>query len=130
YHHGTHRDPWLHRRKDVKSQAQVYLTAEGGFDEMTVPHLRVKSGQTRVERLIDRRPSVVDPIIAAGRRSGSVSMFGPSAWTVDDVLSPNITDKDTVLNLAIIAANAYVENDEEADWEEVAPPYGRGASFG
>ncbi|MBE3041030.1 hypothetical protein IMZ48_00265 [Candidatus Bathyarchaeota archaeon] len=130
YHHGTHRDPWLHRRKDIKSQAQVYLAAEDGFDEMTVSHLRVKSGETRVERLIDRRPSVVDPLVAAGRRSGSVSMFGPSAWTVDDIPSPNITDKDTVLNLAFIAANAYVENDEGADWEEVAPPYGRGASFG
>lgn len=130
YHHGTHRDPWLHRRKDVKSQAQVFLTAEDGFDEMTVPHLRVKSGESRVERLIDRRPSVVDPLMAASRRSGSVSMFGPSMWTIDDIPTPNITDKDTVLNLAIIAANAYVENDEGADWEEVAPPYGRGASFG
>ena len=131
YHHGTHRDPWLHRRKDVKPQAQVYLAADDGFEEMTVPHLRVKSRDTKLERLVDRRPSVVDSLVAANQRSGSLaSTLGPSAWSVDEVPSPNVTDKDTVLNMAIIAANAYVENDEGADWEEVAPPYGRGASFG
>lgn len=130
YHHGTYRDPRLHRRKDVQPRAQVFLAAEDGFDEMTVPQLRLKSQETRVERLIDRRPSVVDPLVAASRRNGYISMFGPAAWTMDDIPSPNITDKDTVLNLALIASNAYVENNEGADWEEIAPPYGRGASFG
>ncbi|SPO04515.1 related to starvation induced protein PSI-7 [Cephalotrichum gorgonifer] len=131
FHHGTHRDPRLHRRKDVLPQAQAYLAAEDGFDEMMIPRkLHVKSKEAKIERLIDRRPSVVDPLVAASRRNGFVSMFAPSAWTTDDVPMPNVTDKDTVLNLALIASNAYVENDEGADWEEVVPPYDRGASFG
>ena len=104
----------------MQPQAQVFLAAEDSFDEMTVPRLRLKSQETRVERLIDRRPSVVDPLVAASRRNGyAYPCFGPSAWTVDDIPTPNITDKDTVLNLALIAANAL-------RWRTTRAPTGRG----
>lgn len=131
FHHGTYKYPHLHKRKDVDPDAQVMLLAEDGYDEMSIPQrLKVRSSGTRIERLIDRRPSVVDPLVAESRRSGRVAMFGPSAWTVDDIPAPNVTDKDTVLNLALIASNAYVANEDGADWEDIRDPYKHGVSFG
>ncbi|PKS10169.1 hypothetical protein jhhlp_001919 [Lomentospora prolificans] len=131
FHHGTYKYPRLHVRKDVHPEAQVMLLAEDGYEEMSIPQrLKVKSSGTRIERLIDRRPSVVDPLVAESRRNGHVAMFGPSAWTVDDIPAPNVTDKDTILNLALIASNAYVENEDGADWEVIRDPYKHGVSFG
>ncbi|OLN85811.1 putative lipase atg15 [Colletotrichum chlorophyti] len=56
--------------------------------------------------------------------------MSPSDWTTDEVPGPNITDKATVLSLALMAANAYVEEEGQADWEEVGGPYNRSADFG
>lgn len=69
-------------------------------------------------------------MVAAARQQGFVSVLSPSAWTVDEVPAPNITDKDTILTLALMAANAYVEKPGEADWEDVGAPFNRSADFG
>ena len=84
----------------------------------------------RIERLADRRPSVVDPLVAISRERGYVSVLSPDAWTVDDLPGPDVTDKETVLNLAMIAANAYVEDSDQSDWQEVGAPFNRSADFG
>ncbi|CAI4217828.1 unnamed protein product [Parascedosporium putredinis] len=131
FHHGTYKYPHLHKRKDVHPNTQVMLLAEDGYDELSIPQrLKVKSSGTRIERLKDRRPSIVDPLVAESRRNGHVGIFGPSAWTVDDIPAPNVTDKETVLNLALIASNAYVEDEDGADWEIIRDPYKHGVSFG
>lgn len=57
-------------------------------------------------------------------------MLSPDAWTMDDVPAPNITDKDTVVNLAMMAANAYVQTPDKSDWQEVGEPFNRSADFG
>jgi len=130
YHHGTYRHPRLHRRKDVTAQADIFLAAGDGYDLMPIPKLKAKSRSTAIERLKDRRPSVVDPLIAEGRRKGLVSQFSPSAWTVDEIPGPEVTDKDTVLSMAYIAANAYVETEGQPDWEEVGDPFHDDVDFG
>ena len=73
---------------------------------------------------------MVDPMVALGRERGYVSVMSPDAWTMDDVPGPNITDKETVLNLAIMAANAYVQTPGKGDWLEVGEPYNNSADFG
>ncbi|KAL2181866.1 Alpha/Beta hydrolase protein [Thermothelomyces heterothallicus CBS 202.75] len=131
FHHGTYRHPHLHRKQDVtQPKADVWLPAEDGYEAQRIGPLRARSNPLRIQRLVDRRPSVVDPIVAESRKQGFVSVLSPSAWTIDDVPGPNVTDKDTVLTLALMAADAYVEKPGEADWEDVGAPFNRSLDFG
>lgn len=131
YHHGTYRHPTLHRKKDIDPiEAKVFLPAEDGYPKEELPPLRVKTRPDKIERLVDRRPSVVDSIVTASRRMGSVSMLSPEAWTLDDITVPDVTDKETVVNLAYIAADAYVEKEGDTNWEDVSGSYNRSADFG
>ncbi|KAI1331126.1 Alpha/Beta hydrolase protein [Xylariaceae sp. FL0255] len=131
-HHGTHRHPGLHRKRDVRhSDAQIWLTAEDNHpaEQLTAP-LKAKSRSQKIERMVDRRPSTVDPLVAAARKRGYVLASAPSAWTIDDVPTPDVTDKETVLTMALIASNAYVETPDLPDWDEVGEPFNRSADFG
>ncbi|QSL65820.1 hypothetical protein MERGE_000098 [Pneumocystis wakefieldiae] len=40
-------------------------------------------------------------------------------WDLVDVDIPNIEDKETVINMAEIASNAYIEIPNTGDWEDV-----------
>ncbi|KAK3380265.1 Alpha/Beta hydrolase protein [Lasiosphaeria ovina] len=131
YHHGTYRHPTLHRKQDVaQSDADVWLAAEDGFKEQRIAPLKVRSGPLQIQRLVDRRPSVVNAMVAEARQRGYVSAMSADAWTLDDIAAPDITDKQTVLNLALMAANAYVETPSLPDWENVSGPFNRSADFG
>ena len=132
YHHGTNQYPKLHRRRDIvhDNSPRVFLAAEDGFSEQDIPRLRAKSRGDTIERLVDRRPSVVDPLVAEARRHGYAAVLDVSAWTTDDVSSPDITDKDTVVSLAYMAADAYVEKEGEGNWEEVGDDFDRSDDFG
>ncbi|KAG5929370.1 putative lipase atg15 [Claviceps africana] len=131
YHHGTDRHPRLHRRLDVNSEEpRVYLVAEDGHAEHDLPHLKARSRGGFIERLVDRRPSVIDPMVARARQDGYFAALDASAWSLDEIPSPDITDKGTVLSLAYMAADAYVESDSRPDWEDVGEPFNRSADFG
>ncbi|RFU30583.1 hypothetical protein B7463_g5710, partial [Scytalidium lignicola] len=134
FHHGTHRYPTLHRRADITSPdssgSTMWLESEDGrFDRVTSP-LVVRSRPTRIERLRDRRPEVVDPMVAAARESGEVWSLSPSAWTIDDVPGPNVTDKETIITFAQMAANAYVPERGTGDWKDVNGGYNVTDDFG
>lgn len=108
----------------------MWLAAEDGYGKERIPPLRAKSKAMTIQRLVDRRPTVVDPMVAESRQRGFVSVLSPTAWTMDSTPGPNITDKDTILTLAYMAADAYVETEGEADWEDVGGPFNRSADFG
>lgn len=131
YHHGTYKHPSLHRKRDIRNtETRVFLAAEDDHDEQTVPLLTAKSRPEEIERLRDRRPSVVDPMVAESRRQGFSAFLDASAWTTDEVPVPDITDKNTVLSMAYMAADAYVENEDGADWEDVGEGFDRREDFG
>jgi lipase ATG15 len=79
----------------------------------------------KVRRLKDRRPSVVDPMVAAAREYSQVWASSPDAWTLDELPGPNISDTDTILTFAQMAANAYVETPETGDWKDVNGGFNR-----
>ncbi|OTB07182.1 hypothetical protein M426DRAFT_318208 [Hypoxylon sp. CI-4A] len=131
FHHGTYRHPGLHRRKDIReADAEVWLASEDGHEAERIPPLKAKSQSRKIERLVDRRPSTVDPLVAEARQRGYVIASEPSAWTVDEVLGPDVTQKETVLTMALIASDAYVMNPTLPDWDEVGEPFNRSADFG
>lgn len=53
-----------------------------------------------------------------------------SAWTVDDVPGPNVTDKEGVLSLAKISANAYISSPGDAEWFDIGPGFNDTEDFG
>ncbi|KAI5926391.1 Alpha/Beta hydrolase protein [Camillea tinctor] len=130
-HHGTYRHPGLHRKKDiVHPEAEVWLAAEDGHAAERLAPLKAKSRPRKIERLVDRRPSTVDPLVAEARERGYVLASSADAWTIDDVPGPDVTDKQTVLTMALIASDAYVESPAAPDWDEVGVPFNRSADFG
>ncbi|CAJ2507002.1 Uu.00g081880.m01.CDS01 [Anthostomella pinea] len=130
-HHGTYRHPGLHRRRDITlPDTEVWLSSEDEHVSERITPLKAKSRARKIERMVDRRPSTVDPLVAEARQRGYVLASSPSAWTIDEVPGPDVTDKETVLSMALIAANAYVENSELPDWNEVGEPFNRSADFG
>ena len=48
----------------------------------------------------------MDALMSSARLSGYAATTDISAWTIDDVPAPNVTDKETVVSLANMAANA------------------------
>ncbi len=62
---------------------------------------------------------MIEPLVAAARLNDGVSTLSPSAWTVDKIPGPNVTDKDTILNLARMAANAYETDPSSAKWQDI-----------
>ncbi|EAA28091.3 hypothetical protein NCU06436 [Neurospora crassa OR74A] len=131
YHHGTYEHPTLHRKKDVPAQnADVWLAADDEYGQERIGTLKARSSPVRIQRLADRRPSVVDPMVAYARQQGYASVLSPEAWTMDEVAGPDITDKDTIISLALMAADAYVQTPDGADWEDVGAPFNRSLDFG
>lgn len=97
----------------------MLLTDESG------PRLRVRAEPLSIQRLADRSQANIDRIMDAGRARGSPLELDASAWTVAKVPGPNVTDKETVLSFARMAANAYVTDDDGTEWEDV----GRGFNY-
>jgi lipase ATG15 len=121
YHRGTYQDPNLHLRADV------HASATG-----VVPYGRISatSKTTKIERLRDRNPARIEQHLAQARLTGQPAVLHASDWTIDDVEAPDVTSKETVINLAIMAANAYVPDPYEGDWENVTDGFTNHTSFG
>lgn len=87
--------------------------------------LIVKSTPMSIHRLKDRRPSVVDPMVQAEREYGQVWASNVDAWAFDEVEGPDVTNVETILTFAQMAANAYVEAPDTGDWKDVHGGFNR-----
>lgn len=131
FHRGTYQDPYLHKRLDVKPQKDLWISSEDGPPQLTsYPHFEAKSKEIQIERLKDRRPSVIDSYLLTARMNNQPSTLDASHWSMDEVNGPDIEDKDTIVNLAIMAANAYAPVVGEGEWEDVNMGYNHSQSFG
>ncbi|KIW91741.1 uncharacterized protein Z519_07709 [Cladophialophora bantiana CBS 173.52] len=134
FHRGTYRDPDLHKRYDFSPQAPVLLTQEDDHvlssSLQPPPHFTLRSDSVEIERLVDREPLSIERHLQHARLTGSPAVLDASQWTLDEVEGPNIVHKPTILNLAIMAANAYNPGPGEGDWEDVSQGYNRSTPFG
>lgn len=105
------------------------VSVDDGVEEKAPSVLRARSRRTSIERLVDRRPSYIEPLMAA-RRQGEVYSLSPPAWTIDEVAGPNASDKETVLTFAIAAGNAYVMEPGTGEWDDVGGGLNYSESFG
>ena len=103
----------------------MWIESEEGLLEEETRPLVVKTSPMKIQRLRDRRPSVVDPMVAAAREEGGLWVTSSSAWILDNVAAPDVTDKETVLTFAQMAANAYVEKPDTGNWKDVNGGFNR-----
>jgi lipase ATG15 len=103
----------------------MWMESEDGEIEKDNRPLVARSTPMNIQRLKDRRPSVVDPMVAAAREEGGFWALSPSAWTMDNLQGPDVTDKETVITFAQMAANSYVEAPNTGDWKDVNGGFNR-----
>lgn len=131
YHHGSHQYPHLHRYVDIPSDAQLRVTSDYGETYESAPTgLRARVASTSVQRLAARKPSDIDHLLQHADIHGEAATLPSSAWTVDDIAGPNVTDKETVLTFAKMASNAYIQEHNTGDWKDVKGGFNYTDDFG
>ncbi|RAK99146.1 triglyceride lipase ATG15 [Aspergillus ibericus CBS 121593] len=127
FHRGTYQDPELHRRLDITPETRLRAASDDGvkFDTPLV----ASSRPLMIERLADRRLSIIEQHLMAAR-SGSVAALSPSDWVLDTLAGPNVTEKETVLALAKMTANDYIEEPGTGDWQDIRDRFNHSGSFG
>jgi len=130
FHHGTHRHPNLHKRRAVPADIPLWIQEEEDEHKLPAPKLRARSLPMNIQRLSDRAPARMNALLDAGRESGQPVSLPASAWTVDNIAGPNITDKETVISFARMAANAYILEPHTGDWYDVGGGFNYSQDFG
>lgn len=131
YHHGSHDYPDLHRYMDIPEDANLKVTSDFGATYEPAPRvLRARAASTSMQRLADRRKSRIDGLLEHAEVHGEAATLPSSAWTVDEVAGPNVTDKETVLSFARMANNAYTHEHGTGEWQEVGGGFNYTEDFG
>ncbi|KAF1813057.1 alpha/beta-hydrolase [Eremomyces bilateralis CBS 781.70] len=129
FHHGTDNYPRLHRKLDVREDTKIKVADEDG-NVSEAPRLTARSHAVTIQRLSDRSPQTIDSILDNGRMTGRAMSLPGSAWTVDAMPGPNVTDQDTVLSFARMASDAYVVDPNEGNWQDVHGGFNFSNEFG
>ncbi|WPG99267.1 Hypothetical protein R9X50_00207900 [Acrodontium crateriforme] len=131
YHRGTHEFPDLHRYLDIPPDAVLQVTTDGGLTVEDAPkELRVKARSTTIQRLEKRNAEDIDRILDYADTHGETISLPSSAWTMDEIAGPNITDKETIISFAKMASNAYVQDHNSSDWMPVGGGFNYTDDFG
>ncbi|KAF2859867.1 alpha/beta-hydrolase [Piedraia hortae CBS 480.64] len=107
YHHGSHIYPNLHRYIDVGPEVKLYA----------------KSTPLTIQRLSRRGADDIDRLLAGHDHE-------LATWSFDDISAPNHTDRGTVLTMARMASNAYVQDHLSSDWKDVKGGFNYTSDFG
>ncbi|KAL9100646.1 MAG: hypothetical protein Q9163_003994 [Psora crenata] len=130
FHHGTHEYRNLHLRMDVRPQEEVWVTTDDYGGKERLGKLHAKSRPEPIERLRDRGIANLQTMYHDARMRGSAATLEHSAWTVDEVLGPNITDKETVLTLAKMTWDAYTKEPGMGEWQDIRGGFNHSQGFG
>jgi len=132
YHKGSHRYPRLFRKIDIYHDPLVQDgTKESCCDgEATSTAFAVKSNALEIQRLSDRSRHSIDGLLEVGEFLGEPVSLASDAWTIDRISGPDVGDKSTVLSLAHIAANAYVDPPHGGEWTDIGGGFNYTEDFG
>ncbi|KAI9755639.1 MAG: hypothetical protein M4579_004212 [Chaenotheca gracillima] len=129
FHHGATLYPELHRRRDIAPDDELWALEDG--EKHKIPsRLKARSRLQNIHRLTDSRPSTLNPLLLTAWNEGVRASWEEMPWSVDEIPSPDHTDKQTVLTFARAAANAYVEEPGTGEWEDVNGGFNYSQSFG
>lgn len=131
FHRGTYRDPDLHKRLDIDpSDQNAFAFAEGSSDSPPPPLLKIQSEDYEIERLRDRSWASIESHLDYASLTGVPAPLHASEWIREEIPGPDTADKETVINLAYMAANAYVPAVNESEWSNVTQRYNLSTPFG
>jgi lipase ATG15 len=124
--------PKLHKKIDVSpSESSLWFGSDEGQSREIDRPLTIRSRTMEIERLRDRRPSVIEPMVATARLNEDFwTESPPSAWSIDTLSGPNVTDKDTVLTFALMSANTYHSEPGGDGWKDVGGEFNKTLEFG
>lgn len=95
-----------------------------------MPVLLARAENTTIERLSDRQPVTVESLLQNAQSRGRQVALEAQAWTLEHVPGPNVTDKETVLNLAIMSSDAYVLDTTDPAWMNLTDGFNQSQGFG
>lgn len=84
-----------------------------------VVNLPLKSNDIQLKRLKNRNLDFIDSYVEYARTNPILANSIDLEWYDDLVNAPNITDKETIISLALMSSNAYVEVPDTGDWRDV-----------
>lgn len=128
FHHGTRLYPDLHRRLDVQEEACGEHCDPNGFEGLGP--FNVHSAIHTIQRLVNRRVEDVKQLLSTTGNNGAARYLPPTAWTSNEVLGPNVTDKSTIISLALMTANAYEADRRDPQWVDVGLGFNSSINFG
>lgn len=146
FHHNTDKPHGLstHARLDIKGETLKTLEAltpsisfAGGSRKLspwTSPlHLRNKPNYP-IRRLKENSPDFVESYIhyvnTRQERGLPEIKSEDLIWIDQEIPVPNVTDKDTIVSLAIMSSNAYVDVPFTGDWQNVTSSWNNSLDFG
>lgn len=128
--HGLHQDPHFHFRKDIDPNDDIRILDDDGQFIAGRGPFRAKSQRALIQRLSDRSVSHARDLYSEARYTGSSATLDPAAWTLDEISGPNITDQETVVNLAKMSWCAYTEIPGTSDWPDLGRGFNETQGFG
>ncbi|KAG0215805.1 putative lipase atg15 [Mortierella sp. GBA30] len=115
-HHGGHRYPRLFRRMDL-SRTDILLsellTGESLSHRIKVKRTSTLKPKVPLQQKTDQEGSLSSPVVRhQGFRSLGLSedqSFGPETWSREVIDAPDVTDKETIVQLSKMNYNSYTE---------------------
>ncbi|QLG70796.1 hypothetical protein HG535_0A07380 [Zygotorulaspora mrakii] len=91
---------------------------------------KLKNIRMPMKRMADRSVDFIEPFLEFASGSPSIASKVSIDWVDDDVIAPNVTDKETVISLALMSSNAYVKLPYHDDWRNISSPWNGSESDG
>lgn len=140
YHHNTEDDPQFHARLDVTDDIQakynIAKLSSGDIDEQGDrivawdSQYSLSAVPKKIRRMSRRDPDFIESYLNFARLNPKQVRNMDFEWIDEEVLAPNVSDRDTVIQLAYMASNAYVDVPFTGDWTNVSKPWDGKAEFG
>lgn len=106
------------------------MTGESEKDLRPAPSFHARSRPQRIQRLVDRRVSAVEPLLAAARQRGHAETLAVNDWAIEETSGPNVTDKETILSFARMTLDAYTQEPFTGEWQDVKGGFNHSRRFG
>jgi len=118
FHHTTKGQGDIHRRLDVASKSYArpchMSIEEGEYVDLMNQRLGFTQNIRTTTHLADRSRHALEVY-----RTSGYTAQDQSGWISRPILSPNVTDRETLINLAEVASNAYIAVPHTEDWIDV-----------
>lgn len=113
-----------------RTNGEPLWTADQRFstDNPFAHEFKIKNDRLSMKRMSDRSPDFLEGYLDFAMDSPSMAAKVTVDWVDDDVVVPNVTDKETIMSLALMSSNAYVRIPHTGDWRNISSPWNKSES--